>query len=622
MKSLHIALVTGCALMSTPAEASKKGSDVYYVNGVWNMSKQVADESRRRLENSLRGHTGFQDVESDPNKLKFFTNYNSSGGYIDDVIAAIAQSTTEIGVVLGQYMLGYIPLSDVIKQPFFAITQKYTSDTWVSDADIGEHTKRYTTSLKACKRVLVVPHSQGNLYANRGYELTFKPGALSANFKRAMGISGIASPGVYVAGEVSNYTTSYQDLVINAIRIANPLVLLPNEFTAFSPVTAKDASGHKVVDTYLSNSIPGLRQSVLTAISSVGSRLQDAPNCETSILDLSPATSDSAALSDLINDSNNVDPTPVEPGKPLYLEGSGLGGAQFVVPGVTVRLTASAVNLPTDHPLYVAGAEVWKLSIPANAVVGSSGVIRAIINIDGVEQSFDSPRGVSIGEGADWRISRVGYAIPIGGRLLLGNNEYFCTPLRGAPYDGHPGYQRAGFLGAVRIEQNGTSKMAYDNGNSLSGFNTTKGWNERSSSTFCANDLNGYSDIESADTSMLEPGVWIWKRGAYGNPNWSLTSFEFEGFIEQKKRTDGMCNRTVKTSECVIGSSVGGGCAAVGVQPRKRDESTIVVCKSAPGNDDFSDLWRRSFVGGSSVIGQPHWSGEMTFDPVGVRSVN
>jgi hypothetical protein len=396
MKSLHIALVTGCALMFTPAVASKKGTDVYYVNGVWNMSKQVADESRRRLENSLRVHTGFQGVESDPNKLKFFTNYNSSGGYIDDVIAAIAQSTTEIGVVLGQYMLGYIPLSDVIKQPFYAITQKYASETWVSDADIVEHTKRYTTSLKSCKRVLVVPHSQGNLYANRGYELAFKPGALSANFKRSMGISGIASPGVYVAGEVSNYTTSYQDLVINAIRIANPLVLLPNEFTAFNPVTAKDASGHKVVDTYLSNSIPGLRQSVLTAISSVGSRLQDAPNCETSILDLSPAGSDSAALADLINDANNLSPTPVEPGKPLYLEGSGLGGASFVVPGVTARLTASAVNLPVDHPLYVSGAEVWKLTIPASAVVGSSGVIRAIIAIDGVEQSFESPRQVII----------------------------------------------------------------------------------------------------------------------------------------------------------------------------------------------------------------------------------
>jgi hypothetical protein len=396
MKSLHIALVTGCALMFTPAVASKKGTDVYYVNGVWNMSKQVADESRRRLENSLRVHTGFQGVESDPNKLKFFTNYNSSGGYIDDVIAAIAQSTTEIGVVLGQYMLGYIPLSDVIKQPFYAITQKYASETWVSDADIVEHTKRYTTSLKSCKRVLVVPHSQGNLYANRGYELAFKPGALSANFKRSMGISGIASPGVYVAGEVSNYTTSYQDLVINAIRIANPLVLLPNEFTAFNPVTAKDASGHKVVDTYLGNSIPGLRQSVLTAISSVGSRLQDAPNCETSILDLSPAGSDSAALADLINDANNLSPTPVEPGKPLYLEGSGLGGASFVVPGVTARLTASAVNLPVDHPLYVSGAEVWKLTIPASAVVGSSGVIRAIIAIDGLEQSFESPRPIEI----------------------------------------------------------------------------------------------------------------------------------------------------------------------------------------------------------------------------------
>jgi hypothetical protein len=116
----------------------------------------------------------------------------------------------------------------------------------------------------------------------------------------------------------------------------------------------------------------------------------------TEIADLSAAASDSAALADLINDANNVDPTPVEPGKPLYLEGSGLGGASFVVPGVTARLTASAVNLPVDHPLYVAGAEVWKLSIPAGAVVGSSGVIRAIISIDGVEQSFESPRPVTI----------------------------------------------------------------------------------------------------------------------------------------------------------------------------------------------------------------------------------
>lgn len=403
MKIKSLLAVLGLSIQSIGQAAP---TDVYYVNGVWNTDFDIADESREKLELAITSHPSFTKIEGPKKeKVSFKTNYNSSMtangpiGYIEDVIAAINQSGNEVSVAFGQYMLGYIPLPSAVKSLVDEIIERYSDDVWVGDADVVDHSGKYEASLKQCKKVLIVPHSQGNLYANRGYELTFQNGIALDRFKGSIGISGIASPGVYVAGTKSNYTTYNFDLVINGIRAVNPFVLLPN----FSfpendrPILSwGDDSGHKVVETYLNPQLMLLRNAVLTSISDVGGRLSDAPGCQPSLLDLSPKKSSSEAFDDLNNDGNNKDPEEVEKGSPVYFEGVGLASAQWEIPGVPGRLTATKIQVPQAHPLTVAGSEVYKLTIPSDAPTSDSVIIKAYLGSGSTEQVFSSPRAVKI----------------------------------------------------------------------------------------------------------------------------------------------------------------------------------------------------------------------------------
>lgn len=101
--------------------------------------------------------------------------------------------------------------------------------------------------------VLLVPHSQGNLYANSLYQhLTIKEGYNQQN----LSIFGVASPasqnlGAYISKSAygnEGYITSNNDGVINSLR------LLSNVASAnFSIPKGGEFSGHGLIPTYLSN---------------------------------------------------------------------------------------------------------------------------------------------------------------------------------------------------------------------------------------------------------------------------------------------------------------------------------------------------------------------------------
>jgi hypothetical protein len=294
-----------------------------------------------------------------------------------------------------------------LRQDYVRIAANVLSTPAAGDADLPLHIEKYRGYLRSGSRVLLVSHSQGNLYANQAWSSLFGGGRNSV-FVQSLGNVQVATPASVISSsqilrfgqQLGTWQTFPDDDVIANVRdFAGALPAnLPAEGKIGDP-----ALGHNFVNAYMRAGSTSFAR-IVADMKNVA-RVLVYP---TGISDLSAQQSESSAFADLVDDANNVDPTPVEPGKSLYLEGAGLAGAQFVVPGVTQKLTAQAVDLPTDHPLYIAGSEVWKLSIPASAVPGSSGVIRALIAIDGVEQGFESPRAVRIEspDGIVYRIQR------------------------------------------------------------------------------------------------------------------------------------------------------------------------------------------------------------------------
>src|SRR6185295_5757868 len=97
-------------------------------------------------------------------------------------------------------------------------------------------------SLKYGYRVIVVAHSQGNLYANACHAaLAGQDSTTLASF----GIVGVASPAEF---SFNGYVTSDHDNVINALRTLGKTVLPANVRV---PTSLGDFTGHLFEATYM-----------------------------------------------------------------------------------------------------------------------------------------------------------------------------------------------------------------------------------------------------------------------------------------------------------------------------------------------------------------------------------
>lgn len=103
-------------------------------------------------------------------------------------------------------------------------------------------------------RTVLVPHSQGSLYANSAYALLTQA-ANSPVPAKSLAIVAVASPAAYVAGTNGRHVNSRQDLVLYGLRklLGNASVLRGN---VTQPLTLDDPLGHGFQAIYLRPGTP------------------------------------------------------------------------------------------------------------------------------------------------------------------------------------------------------------------------------------------------------------------------------------------------------------------------------------------------------------------------------
>ena len=188
--------------------------DIFYVNGV----TTTLDDARvnaGKLEQEFLAR-----LSSLPSNLQTFCyvfqlNYNPTHGEVKDFLEA------------GQQRFGFSPTtfwqgleSVAVFSPLLTQLQGPMTDAnQIDQATIQRHAARYRQEMltPSCRRVLVVPHSQGNLYTNAAYDLTFA-GPPPNPPVGALKIAGVATPDSLVKGN-GRYRSSSTDLLINAIRL-------------------------------------------------------------------------------------------------------------------------------------------------------------------------------------------------------------------------------------------------------------------------------------------------------------------------------------------------------------------------------------------------------------------
>lgn len=260
---------TGCAIVialsaiafASQALAKEAGkpcdSDfrIYYGNGIrntsvdWNASRE---ELRAAIGDSYHGVP-----------VTYANAFNPTHGLIDDVARVFQQKLAEnpslSWELLVRVFFGFTggidePVVKAIRDIIAEAEGKSTADikkqfeanNHYVDQNVVNHVTAYSDDiLNHDRRVLVVGHSQGTLYANASYKLLYANAAIQS---RSFGVSAVASVANYVAGD-GPYLTSDRDAVAGALRaIVAPDTLRAN---ISLPFNGNDILGHSFLFTYM-----------------------------------------------------------------------------------------------------------------------------------------------------------------------------------------------------------------------------------------------------------------------------------------------------------------------------------------------------------------------------------
>jgi hypothetical protein len=234
--SLKLSLLAALVLWTTPSwgqfapqSACQNGASprtsIYYVNGV----TTTLDEARLnggKLELEFLTRLPAMPAAIQSTCYLFFLNYNPTSGTVKDFTEA------------GQQRLGINPSDMWRKLETFAslgptmvslLQGPMTQANQIDQAAVQRHAAAYRAQMTPplCRRVVVVPHSQGNLYANAAYDAAVGPSPAPAPAAGALKIVGVATPDTLVKGN-GRYQTSTGDLLIGAIDVLLPSTLDAN----------------------------------------------------------------------------------------------------------------------------------------------------------------------------------------------------------------------------------------------------------------------------------------------------------------------------------------------------------------------------------------------------------
>jgi len=263
----HVVLVlfTICITSTVNAEIScsdeQMGTVVVYSNGMLG-TKTGTEDSIQRVEEVLRSSLSAEEFS----KLKFGIAYNKSYGFLEDLYESAKQKLGAENAVASfwRWMGDWNAMPDVLQESAKDLASSFNFSTQVAPKEIANHVALYRTSITEGNKVLVVSHSQGNLFVNAAYKNLFEgSGAMSES--GSFGIVAVATPASYVAGG-GIHTTLIEDGVI----LAEPLSAYTTNI--LSGATSSDILGHDFVDEYMatgSNSVKKIKKDILFTMSSL-----------------------------------------------------------------------------------------------------------------------------------------------------------------------------------------------------------------------------------------------------------------------------------------------------------------------------------------------------------------
>ena len=261
-------LFTNISSFAQNNDIVQKETDIYFINGIGKSSRSMMNRDIDAINTSMSQfcprYTG--------NVFLLFNQSNGEGptGAVLDILFDVAQQKSqEVGNSVAQFVLSHFQLAkyafgiafDIPQDLIQRYEQKLKNDFTVamysenSSAKNRAFSSFLSSKITRSRSVLLVAHSQGNLYANSVHNIFL---AGSNRFtKNGFHVVGVATPASSTSH--NNYYTASEDRVIDLVRAA--ALVTPIEFPLSSNVSLSgassiDSSGHNFTDIYMSGKLP------------------------------------------------------------------------------------------------------------------------------------------------------------------------------------------------------------------------------------------------------------------------------------------------------------------------------------------------------------------------------
>lgn len=153
-----------------------------------------------------------------------------------------------------------------------------------TQADIQRHTSRIQSLAVDGVKMLLVAHSQGNMFVNHAYTAAIKvPGYTKAS----IGVVHVAPPHDSLKG---NHSLTDKDVIINSLRASGPFAIAESNVTIPEDhLLLNDHTGHGFLETYLKKGLAPRKQ-ILGFANSTLKGLSDPPNAAAYVNELFKVT--------------------------------------------------------------------------------------------------------------------------------------------------------------------------------------------------------------------------------------------------------------------------------------------------------------------------------------------
>lgn len=242
---------------------SRAGTVIIYVNGVWNSDKEL-NESLIAIRQIVIGKEELFDSST---QVFFDSSYNTSENKWRDLTQLLRQklaqekrfTTFEIDRLVAFYLFRTEDFISAVGVDFWRKVEGIklklmAEEDYNSSIDTSRLASKISGHLSTGRKVIVVTHSQGGIYANMAYELLLERGVSKALLDSSYGNLQIGSVAVSIKAKNQKHITHDRDYAIGLLREGGKNVLRSN-YVSISPCPLSDFLCHELLKTYLAPTV-------------------------------------------------------------------------------------------------------------------------------------------------------------------------------------------------------------------------------------------------------------------------------------------------------------------------------------------------------------------------------